>query len=404
MNLSITPEFMPRVRWHESMSAHTSWRAGGPADMLFLPRDIEDLAAFLRALPATVPVYWVGLGSNLLVREGGIRGVVVATAGAFTRIERRSQSRIHCQASVPCARIARACVNWGLAQAEFFGGIPGTFGGALAMNAGAFGDETWRHVLSVETIDRHGQRRTRTAQDFHVGYRQVEPVDSAARAGAEEWFLSAELQFEPRTGEPSSSVRSLTERRRQTQPTGQWSCGVRANAGEREGLLARPHSCHGGRRLWRRNRHICEKYRYGDYPHSAHPHSAHTPSGVNCVNSMRRPAVGSKFRKYKFRRRHYSKRRCRFNPQIAEAHFAGAFDLNPNQPVLAELSGVVVNHHRHHVPVEDVNHLVAVRDDVVLVPVVDLDVAAEFVLVDRKSTRLNSSHLGISYAVFCLKK
>jgi UDP-N-acetylmuramate dehydrogenase len=225
MNLSITPEFMARVRWHEPMSAHTSWRAGGPADMLFLPRDIEDLAAFLRALPATVPVYWVGLGSNLLVREGGIRGVVVATAGAFTRIERRSQSRIHCQASVPCARIARACVNWGLAQAEFFGGIPGTFGGALAMNAGAFGDETWRHVLSVETIDRHGQRRTRTAQDFHVGYRQVEPVDSAARAGAEEWFLSAELQFEPRTGEPSSSVRSLTERRRQTQPTGQWSCG-----------------------------------------------------------------------------------------------------------------------------------------------------------------------------------
>src|ERR1019366_2584987 len=166
--------------------------------------------------------------------------------------------------------------------------------------------------------------------------------------------------------------------------------GVRANAGEREGLPARPHSGHGGQRLWRRNRHICEKYRYGDYPHSAHPHSAHPPSGVNCVNSMRRPAVGYKFRKYKFRRRHYSKRRCRFNPQIAEAHFAGAFDLNPNQPVLAELSGVVVNQHRHHVPVEDVNHLVAVRDDVVLVPVVDLDVAAEFVLVadGRQQPRL----------------
>jgi UDP-N-acetylmuramate dehydrogenase len=225
MNLSITPEFMTRVRWHEPMSAHTSWRAGGPADMFFIPRDIEDLAAFLRALPADVPVYWVGLGSNLLVREGGIRGVVVATAGAFTRIERRSQSRIHCQASVPCARIARACVNWGLAQAEFFGGIPGTFGGALAMNAGAFGDDTWRHVLSVETIDRRGQRRTRALQDFHVGYRHVAPADDGQSARAEEWFLSAELQFEPRTGEPRSSVRSLSERRKQTQPIGRWSCG-----------------------------------------------------------------------------------------------------------------------------------------------------------------------------------
>jgi UDP-N-acetylmuramate dehydrogenase len=216
---------MARVRWHESMSAHTSWRAGGPADMFFVPRDIEDLASFLRALPADVPVYWVGLGSNLLVRDGGIRGVVVATAGAFTRIERRSQSRIYCQASVPCARIARACVNWGLAQAEFFGGIPGTFGGALAMNAGAFGDETWRHVISVETIDRRGQRRERTPQHFHIGYRQVEPADPAQRAGSEEWFLSAELQFEPRAGEARSSVRSLTERRRQTQPIGRWSCG-----------------------------------------------------------------------------------------------------------------------------------------------------------------------------------
>jgi UDP-N-acetylmuramate dehydrogenase len=225
MNLSITPEFMTRVRWHEPMSLHTSWRAGGPADMFFLPRDIEDLAAFLRALPATVPVYWVGLGSNLLVRDGGIRGVVVATAGAFARIERRSQSRVYCQASVPCARIARACANWGLAQAEFFGGIPGTFGGALAMNAGAFGDETWRHVLNVETIDRHGQRRTRAAQEFQVSYRQVEPVDAALRGGAEEWFLSAELQFEPGTGEARSSVRSLSERRKQTQPLGLRSCG-----------------------------------------------------------------------------------------------------------------------------------------------------------------------------------
>ena len=162
-------DFNGRVRYDEPMSAHTSWHAGGPADVLFSPRDVEDLAAFLRALPAEVALYWVGLGSNLLVRDGGIRGVVIATPGAFTRIERRSQTRIYCEASVPCARIARLSVNWGLAEGEFFSGIPGTFGGALAMNAGAFGDETWRHVTSVESIDR--QRPAPGASGFGVSRR-----------------------------------------------------------------------------------------------------------------------------------------------------------------------------------------------------------------------------------------
>ncbi len=226
MNLSITPEFMTRVRWNEPMAAHTSWRAGGSADMFFMPRDIDDVSAFLRALPLQVPVAWVGLGSNLLVREGGIRGVVIATAGAFTRIERRSQNRIYCQVSVPCVRIARACANWGLSQAEFFGGIPGSFGGALAMNAGAFGGETWRHVLEVETIDRRGERHRRPAQEYCAGYREVALRNApAAAAKAEEWFLAAELQFEPFNGAAREHVRSLAERRRQTQPLGQRSCG-----------------------------------------------------------------------------------------------------------------------------------------------------------------------------------
>src|ERR1035441_7803425 len=105
---------------------------------------------------------------------------------------------------------------------------------------------------------------------------------------------------------------------------------------------------------------------------------------------MRHRGVGSKIYKYEFRRRRYSQRGCRLNPQITEAHFAGAFDLNPNQPVLAEPGRVVVEEDRHHVPIEDVNHLVAARNDVVLVPVVDLDVAAEFVLVPdgRQQPRL----------------
>ena len=224
MSLRFAAAFNGRVRYDEPMSAHTSWHAGGPADVLFSPRDVEDLSAFLRLVPADVPVYWVGLGSNLLVREGGIRGVVIATPGAFTRIERRSQTRVYCEASVPCARIARLCVKWGLGQGEFFSGIPGTLGGALAMNAGAFGDETWRHVLSIESIDRHCQRRVRQAQEFHARYRQLEWPAGAA----EEWFLSAELAFEAQAAAAPPAphtLQSLLQRRRDTQPTGAWSCG-----------------------------------------------------------------------------------------------------------------------------------------------------------------------------------
>lgn len=221
MKPNIEHDFLARVRHEEPMSAHTSWHVGGPAEIWFSPRDVEDLSAFLRSLPQEVPLYWVGLGSNLLVRDGGIRGVVIATPGAFTRIERRSQTRIYCQASVPCARVARFCVNVGLSQGEFFSGIPGTLGGALAMNAGAFDDDTWRHVIAVETIDRRGQRHMRAAGEYRVGYRQVEPLAGALQ----EWFLSAELQFEPRTEAPERTVSALLQRRKATQPLGAWSCG-----------------------------------------------------------------------------------------------------------------------------------------------------------------------------------
>jgi UDP-N-acetylmuramate dehydrogenase len=225
MNRGISPDFIPRMRWHEPMSAHTSWRVGGPADMFFTPRDVEDLAAFLRALSPELAVCWIGLGTNLLVRDGGIRGVVVATPGAFPRIERRSQSRIYCEASVPCARIARSCLNWNLSQGEFFGGIPGTMGGALAMNAGAFGEDTWRHVRSVETMDRQGQRHRREPGEYRIGYRRVEPASAPVGVTVQECFVSAELEFEAAAGERASSVRTLSERRRQTQPLGEWSCG-----------------------------------------------------------------------------------------------------------------------------------------------------------------------------------
>ena len=193
MSVAFTPELQLRVRRDEPMAKHTSWRVGGPADMFFTPRDRLELASFLRSLPRTTPVYWVGLGSNLLVRDGGLRGAVICMHGAFTRLDRRAQQRVYCEAGVPCTRLARQCGKWEFGQAEFFAGIPGTFGGALAMNAGAYGGETWSFVRSVELIDREGNLHTRAAAEFSVGYRHV------AGPVASEWFLAAELEFGPRS-------------------------------------------------------------------------------------------------------------------------------------------------------------------------------------------------------------
>ena len=144
--VAIAPEFEDRVRRDEPMSRHTSWRVGGPADAWFTPRDVEDLSAFLRALPAEVPVTWVGLGSNLLVRDGGIRGAVLSVHGILNALERVGTEGVRAEAGVPCARLGRQCAKWLIGPADFFAGIPGTIGGALAMNAGAWGGETWPRV------------------------------------------------------------------------------------------------------------------------------------------------------------------------------------------------------------------------------------------------------------------
>src|SRR6266481_5960468 len=215
----LAPEFATRVLHDVPMAKHTSWHVGGPADLYFTPRDAMDLAAFMRQLPPDVPLLWIGLGSNLLVRDGGIRGAVVSTHGALGALERLSATRIQAEAGVPCARIARQCVKWGLGPAEFFAGIPGTLGGALAMNAGAFDGETWPHVLEVETIDRRGREHHRTAGEYNVSYRHVMPP------AADEWFVAAKLNFEHRPGANEAQVRALLQRRKASQPIGEWSCG-----------------------------------------------------------------------------------------------------------------------------------------------------------------------------------
>jgi UDP-N-acetylmuramate dehydrogenase len=214
----LSAEYSARVLRDVSMAKHTSWHAGGSADYCFTPRDAQDLGTFVRQLPPEMPLLWVGLGSNLLVRDGGFRGAVIFTLGALDAMHRQSLQRLYVEAGVPCARIARQCVKWGLGPAEFLAGIPGTLGGALAMNAGAWGGETWRHVIDVDTLDRQGVRHTRPAADFDVGYRHV-------KGPPDEWFLAARLDFERKPAVNQASIKELLELRKQTQPIGSWSCG-----------------------------------------------------------------------------------------------------------------------------------------------------------------------------------
>jgi UDP-N-acetylmuramate dehydrogenase len=216
--LSLPPDLDARVRRSEPMSKHTSWHVGGPADLFFTPLDVTDLAAFLQSLDRDTPILWIGLGSNLLVRDGGVRGAVIDTHGVFDELERVSDDDVWCGSGVACAKLAKQCIKWGLGPAEFFAGIPGTLGGALAMNAGAFGGETWNHVQAVATLDRFGVRRERPASDYSIGYRHVV-------GPANEWFLGARLRFERRPQVSTEDIRLLLARRKATQPIGEWSCG-----------------------------------------------------------------------------------------------------------------------------------------------------------------------------------
>lgn len=202
-----------RLLEDEPMARHTSWRAGGPAERFYIPADIDDLAAFLAGLPVDEPIHWVGLGSNLLVRDRGVRGTVIATGGALSGLSLLDPERVRAEAGVASAKVARFSVEHGITGAEFLAGIPGTIGGALAMNAGAFGGEFWSLVEAVEVVDRQGRRRTRPATDYRVGYRSVE-------GPAREWFLAAVLKLTQ--GElPNGKmlIKSLLAKRGATQPT-----------------------------------------------------------------------------------------------------------------------------------------------------------------------------------------
>ena len=206
------------LRRHESMAVHNTWRAGGEARTYYQPGDAGDLCAFLARLPEEEPLLWLGLGSNLLVRDGGWPGTVIATRNGLNDLEWLGD-RVWVEAGVACNKLARIVARKGYVGGEFLAGVPGTVGGALAMNAGAWGGETWSHVVAVETVNRRGVRHCREAEEFEVGYRTVKGVDG-------EWFLSGVFQFEPGDGGAARArIKHLLTERAEKQPTGLPSCG-----------------------------------------------------------------------------------------------------------------------------------------------------------------------------------
>ncbi|MEE9493301.1 MAG: UDP-N-acetylmuramate dehydrogenase [Gammaproteobacteria bacterium] len=207
------------LRHDVAMSGHTSWRVGGVADQCFRPADLDDLQLFLQRLDPEERLYWVGLGSNLLVRDGGLRGTVILPFNGLDTLALLSNNEVRVGAGVTCARVARFCARADLVGAEFFAGIPGTMGGALAMNAGAFGGETWEIVKRVETVNHAGVLHDYLASDFQVGYRSVNLPDN-------EWFISTVLILQPGDGAAAQQrSKALLEQRGKTQPTSQPSCG-----------------------------------------------------------------------------------------------------------------------------------------------------------------------------------
>jgi UDP-N-acetylmuramate dehydrogenase len=203
------------LRYEASLAPHTTWRAGGRADVTYVPSDRDDLALFLRQLPIFEPVTVLGLGSNTLIRDGGVRGAVVLmhNPGGVLAV---ADGLVYVDAGVACPKLARFAARHDCTSAEFLAGIPGTVGGALAMNAGCYGGETWPHVAKVEILRRDGTFAVRTPADYAIGYRSVKRADGREADGI---FTAAWFRFPQGDGDAARArIRELLARRIATQP------------------------------------------------------------------------------------------------------------------------------------------------------------------------------------------
>ena len=219
-----TPLLRGKLAAFEPMSKHTSWRVGGAADNIYFPADLRDLTIFLQSCKNNNPVYFTGLGSNLLIRDGGIRGTVVITSPALRGLHLDSQMstiEIYAEAGITSPKLAKFSAQHGLEGLEFLAGVPGTVGGALAMNAGCYGHDTWGRVARVKTVNKKGDLFIREPNDFVVGYRSVitkSNVDEFFVAG---WFLAEKGDQKI----AKNKIKNLLRERARTQPTQQPNAG-----------------------------------------------------------------------------------------------------------------------------------------------------------------------------------
>lgn len=218
MNALAMNQLRGQLRHDEPMSKHTSWRVGGLADQYYVPADLADLQTFLSMQDANTAITWVGLGSNMLVRDGGIHGVVIAPLGGLKEHYLDDQGRVYAQCGLSNSKVARFCDKNNLSGAEYLAGIPGTIGGALTMNAGAFGNETWNLVEQVTMINRKGELVERYPNEFEISYRHV-------RIPADEWFVAGRFNLSTKSAGLDTEIKQLLQKRNDSQPIGLPSCG-----------------------------------------------------------------------------------------------------------------------------------------------------------------------------------
>lgn len=204
---------------NEPLTRYNSWRVGGRADKFYIPAGLDDLRSFLQGLNASEPITFIGLGSNLLVRDGGVRGTVVLMHNVLIDMK-MDGGLVYAESGVTCAKLAKFCAKEAKQGAEFFAGIPGTLGGALAMNAGCYGTETWNVVQRVTTINRRGELHTREAAEFVASYRHI------AMPVVDEWFVAAWLALAAGdANESTQKIKALLAKRLATQPLNLPSAG-----------------------------------------------------------------------------------------------------------------------------------------------------------------------------------
>ena len=206
------------VYLNETMSKHTSFRTGGLAQRYYVPEDLDALTEFFQQ--SQDEVHWVGLGSNLLVRDGGLQGTVICPLGTLNKMSRLDDSCVRIEAGATGAAFVRFCISHHLSGMEFLGTIPGTLGGALAMNAGAYDSETWQFVTQLEMINRQGEIKIRSPKEFRVGYREV------IKPHIDEWFIAAHFNLKcNEEGQGEKRMKELMARRMASQPVGEYCCG-----------------------------------------------------------------------------------------------------------------------------------------------------------------------------------